>query len=50
MGWFKRLSEKVDRLADPDDRSQDNPDWEITKADEKARKAREADERERGQR
>jgi hypothetical protein len=47
IGRLKGLSERVDRMADPDDPTYDPPDRAITRADDKAQAARDAEDRER---
>jgi len=48
IGKLKRLSEQVDRMADPDDPTYDPPARAITKADDKAQAARDAEDYEHG--
>jgi len=43
IGRLKQLSERVDRMADPDDPTYDPPNRTITRADDKAQAARDAD-------
>jgi hypothetical protein len=47
VGRLKSLSERVDRMADPDDPAYDPPNRAITRADDKAQAARDAENYER---
>jgi hypothetical protein len=48
VGRLKHLSERVDRMADPDDPTYDPPERAITRADDKAKAARDAEDYEHG--